>query len=100
MTEHRIASAEQIPEGQGIAVDIGERRIAVFRYHDEYFALDETCPHRGAPLHQGDITDGIVMCPWHQWRFDLRTGCSPVNQLSRVNRYPVRVVDDAVWVTV
>lgn len=100
MSEHRVASVGDVPEGAGIAVDIGEKRIAVYRYRGEYFALDETCPHRGAPLHQGTITDGVVTCPWHQWRFELATGCSPVNPLSRVNRYPVRVMDDAVWITV
>jgi NAD(P)H-dependent nitrite reductase small subunit len=100
MSEHRVASVEDVPEGGGIAVDVGDRRIAIFRYRDVLFALDETCPHRGAPLHQGTITDGIVMCPWHQWRFELETGCSPVNPLSKVSRYPVRVVDGGIWITV
>jgi nitrite reductase/ring-hydroxylating ferredoxin subunit len=40
------------------------------------------------------------MCPWHQWRFDLHTGCSPVNPSSKVNRYRVRVEGDAIWVDV
>ena len=100
MTEHRVASTGDVPEGSGIAVDVGDRRIAIFRHRDEFFALDETCPHRGGPLHEGSITDGILMCPWHDWRFELASGCSPVNRLSRVNRYPVRVVDDAIWISV
>lgn len=100
MTEHRVASTGEVPEGSGVAVDIGEKRIAIFRYRDEFFALDETCPHRGAPLHQGSIQNGIVLCPWHQWQFTLESGCSPVNPNSRVNRYAVRVEGDAIWVSV
>lgn len=99
MTEHRVASAGDIPEGVGVAVDIGDKRIAVFRYRGEFFALDETCPHRGAPLHQGTIDNGIVLCPWHQWQFSLTSGCSPVNPNSRVNCYAVRVEDGEVWVS-
>jgi nitrite reductase/ring-hydroxylating ferredoxin subunit len=87
----RVASIDDIPEEGAIAVDVGERRIAVFRHQGELFALDETCPHRGGPLHDGSIDRGVVLCPWHQWQFDLKTGCSPVNPLSRVRVYPVRL---------
>ena len=79
-------------------MDVGERRIALFRDRGELFALDETCPHRGGPLHEGPVEDGVVVCPWHLWRFDLVTGCSPVNPLSRVRTYEVEVEGDDVWV--
>jgi NAD(P)H-dependent nitrite reductase small subunit len=88
---HRVASIDEIPNGGGIAVDVGEKRIALFRRQGEVFALDETCPHRGGPLHDGVIDRGVVLCPWHQWQFDLKTGCSPVNPLSKVKVYPVRL---------
>ncbi len=91
MTRHRVASIDDFPESGGIVVDVGEKRIALFRYQGGFFALDETCPHRGGPLHDGTLDRGVVLCPWHQWQFDLKTGCSPVNPLSRVRIYAVRV---------
>ncbi len=94
---HRVASIDDIPERGAIAVDVGERRIALFRLESEVFALDETCPHRGGPLHDGVVDRGVVVCPWHQWQFDLKTGCSPVNPLSRVRVYPVRVEGTEIW---
>lgn len=93
-----VAATSDVAEGRGIAVDLGERRLAIFRYRGELFALDETCPHRGGPLHDGDIQAGVVSCPWHQWRFDLKSGCSPLNPLSRVRTYPVEVVGAEIWV--
>ena len=96
----RVASIHEIPESGGIAVDVGERRIALFRLEGELFALDETCPHRGGPLHAGLLERGVVLCPWHQWQFDLRTGCSPVNPLSRVRVYAVRVEGEEVFLEV
>jgi nitrite reductase/ring-hydroxylating ferredoxin subunit len=98
--EQRIASTSEVPEGSGIAVDVGAKRIAVFRYRGQLFALDETCPHRGGPLHAGSIEEGVVLCPWHMWRFELATGCSPVNPLSRVRTYPVRVSGGDVFIVI
>lgn len=100
MTEHRVARNEDVPEGKGIAVDVGEKRIALFRYQGQLFAMDETCPHRGGPLHEGPIENGVVVCPWHQWRFDLHTGASPINPLSRVKTYRVRVEGEEIVVEV
>ncbi len=98
MNEHRVAALEDVPEGTSLAVDIGNKRIAIFCHEGRYFALDETCPHRGAPLHQGTIANGIIVCPWHQWQFNLENGCSPVNPLSKVQTYPVRIDRDAIWI--
>jgi NAD(P)H-dependent nitrite reductase small subunit len=97
---HRAASIDDIPEGRSIAVDVGDRRIALFRVEGAVFALDETCPHRGGPLHDGVVDRGVILCPWHQWQFDLRTGCSPVNPLSRVRVYPVRLEGTEVWLEI
>ena len=99
MTEHLVASTADVPSGTAIAVDVGEKRIALFCVSGEYFAIDETCPHRGAPLHDGVVRDRVVHCPWHQWQFDLRDGCSPVNPNSRVSSYRVRVDEGAIWVS-
>ncbi len=100
MAPIRVASIHEISEGQGIVRDVGGKRIALFRYRDQIFALDETCPHRGGPLHEGRVDEGVVACPWHLWQFDLRTGVSPVNPLSRVSTYAVRVEGEEVYVDV
>lgn len=91
MACYRVASLDDLPQIGGIAVEVGEKRIALLRFEGEVFALDETCPHRGGPLHEGTLDRGVVVCPWHQWQFDLKTGCSPVNPLSRVRVYAVRI---------
>lgn len=98
MPLRRVASVLDLREGKGIVVDADDKRIALFRDGGDVFALDETCPHRGGPLHEGLIRDGVVACPWHLWRFDLRSGCSPVNPLSKVRTYPARIEGDDVLV--
>ena len=100
MAEFRVAEAEAVPEGEGIVVDVSGKRLAIFRYQGEFYALDETCPHRGGPLHEGPIREGVVACPWHLWQFNLKTGLSPVNPLSRVQTYKTRVEGNDLFVEV
>jgi 3-phenylpropionate/trans-cinnamate dioxygenase ferredoxin component len=98
MVEVRVASVRDVPDGNGIVVDIAGKRLAVFRSSGEFFTLDETCPHRGGPLHEGVVQKGVVACPWHMWQFDLRNGCSPINPLSKVRTYRTWIEGDDVFV--
>lgn len=40
----------------------------------EVFCVQSFCPHLGGPLFQGTISGESISCPWHLWRFSLRTG--------------------------
>jgi nitrite reductase (NADH) small subunit len=65
----------QIPEGEGRNFDVSGRRIAVFRGRDgRAFAAQAECPHRGGPLADGLVGGSTLVCPLHEWRFDLATG--------------------------
>lgn len=97
MAQVCVANVRDVPEGGGLVVEVEGKRIALFRYKGEFFALDETCPHRGGPLHEGLLQDGVVACPWHLWQFDLKTGVSPVNSLSRVSIYPLNIHGEEIW---
>jgi nitrite reductase (NADH) small subunit len=52
----------------------GERLICVANLEGEYYALDNECVHSGGPLGQGVVHDGKIVCPWHAWAYDLKTG--------------------------
>ena len=49
--------------------------IAIFSCAGRLFATQSFCPHLMGPLFQGTIAGETVTCPWHEWRFSLRTGC-------------------------
>jgi nitrite reductase (NADH) small subunit/3-phenylpropionate/trans-cinnamate dioxygenase ferredoxin subunit len=66
-------------------------------------ATDNVCPHAGGPLAQGwrsGPCGEIVTCPWHGWRFNVRTGESPDLPGERVCTFPVRMADGAIEVAV
>lgn len=70
----RVCAVDDVPVGEGRAVVVDGRRVAVFRAEDGWFALDGRCPHRGGPLADGIVASRTVICPLHERRFDLLTG--------------------------
>jgi nitrite reductase (NADH) small subunit len=69
-----ICVVADVPLGEGRAVTVGTRRIAIFHTPTGWYALDNACPHRGGPLADGLVADHCVTCPLHERRFDLETG--------------------------
>jgi nitrite reductase/ring-hydroxylating ferredoxin subunit len=64
--------------------------IALFRVNDEIHAIENTCPHEGNPLVEGEVLGGNLTCAYHGWTFDLATGSCLVGE-EPVRRYPVEV---------
>jgi len=69
-----VARAADVPSGTGQCIEVEGRKIALFNIDGRFYAVDETCTHRGGPLSQGDVEGRQVTCPWHGARFDLETG--------------------------
>jgi len=89
---------ETLPPGESRCVTAGTQQVGVFREADTVFAINNVCPHRGAPLHEGFVRDGCVTCPWHQWQFQLSDGvCRNIPNV-QLAHYPVEVRDGAIWI--
>ncbi|MFL5831142.1 MAG: Rieske (2Fe-2S) protein [Solirubrobacteraceae bacterium] len=74
MTAARACRVDDVPVGEGRAVTILGRRIALFRTRGGWYALDGACPHLGGPLADGIVAERSVICPLHERRFDLMSG--------------------------
>ena len=100
MAEHfqTVAQVSEVIEGQGFPVDVDGRPIALFLTDGQYFAIDDSCPHNGAPLCDGSVTGREIICSWHGWRFNLETGKRLDNPRGQVGTYPIRVVGDEIQV--
>jgi nitrite reductase/ring-hydroxylating ferredoxin subunit len=81
MDEIKVALSE-VPAGSAKIYQSGNRIIALFHQseegQDKWYAIDERCSHRGAPLSEGTVQNGIVTCPWHFLKFELSTGSPSV----------------------
>ena len=96
----RLASVDEIPEGEGREFRVGERFVAIFHYEGQFYALEDVCPHVGAPLNNGQLVDGTVMCMWHGWRFNLHDGVCINHPRGRdVPAFPVTIRGQDLYVT-
>jgi nitrite reductase/ring-hydroxylating ferredoxin subunit len=89
-----IASIHELPLGRAKTVFLGERRVALYHTAKGFFASDNSCPHRGGPLGEGDIIGNEIVCPWHLWGFDVETGLCGGNPALSINTHEVKVEGD------
>ncbi|MEM9185733.1 MAG: Rieske (2Fe-2S) protein [Planctomycetota bacterium] len=96
-----VAKVGSIAEGHGETVTVDGRLVALFNRGGQYYAIDDLCPHQGASLGAGEVDeDGAVACPWHAWRFNIKTGKWCDNPTLGVDTFEVRVNGDEIQVRV
>ncbi len=69
-----IADASEVHDGKVATVNIGSKRLAVAKTEKGLYAVNARCPHQGGPLGDGEICGEHIRCPWHGFKFDLKTG--------------------------
>jgi len=72
--KERVAGASEIPSGEVRVVQCGARSLAVSNVDGTLYAIDNVCTHDGAPLGEGRLRNGRVICPRHGAAFDAKTG--------------------------
>jgi nitrite reductase/ring-hydroxylating ferredoxin subunit len=94
----KVAETGDIPEDEGRTIAAGGKTLALFNRGGTFYAIDNTCAHRGGPLGEGELDGTTVICPWHGWRYDITTGAAAINPAIRVPCYPVKVEGTSVLV--
>lgn len=98
MTLLTLCKESEVPEGKGKSVLVDGVDFALFKINGNIFALENSCPHRGGPLAEGEITNGAcITCPLHSWEFDLKTGKCTSTDVS-AKTFTVRVENGEVKV--
>ena len=99
MALHRAARFTDVPENRGLEVHINEMKIVLLKVGVQLRAFQGECPHAGAPLAEGAVCHGRLICPWHKAAFRIEDGalCEPP-ALDSLRRYGVEMRGDEVWV--
>ncbi len=92
------AETSAVTATDGLTVEVGGQEYALFRVGEEILCIDSACPHEGASLADGEIKDGVVVCPWHSWEFDVCTGCSLDPPGNDVATYETLIEDGRVFI--
>lgn len=96
----KVAEKGELPPGSGKVVTVQDKTLALFNIDGNFYAIDNTCLHRGGPLGEGELEGSIVTCPWHGWQFDVKSGACETNPSARVRTYEVKLEGSAVMVAV
>lgn len=81
----KVAQTTEIPLGKSKVVELDGRAIAIFNSNGSFYAVDNYCPHKGAPIDEGVVIGTMVICPWHSWTFDLVNGACVVNPRAKLS---------------
>src|SRR6266516_1753550 len=93
-------SLSELPPGAVKEIDAGDATYVVCNVDGTLHCLGGTCPHAGGPLGEGILDGNTLMCPWHGWEFDCRSGLSISGDGLQVETYPVRVEDGNILIEV
>lgn len=95
-----VAKIDDIPPGSALLVEMKKRDIALFRIDGAVYATSDVCPHQGASLSTGTLNGEKIVCPWHQWCFNVKDGSSPLNPKLRIKTYEVKQEGDQILVAI
>ena len=109
-----VASTAELESNDRVIAEIQGREIAVFDVDGEYYAVANYCVHQGAPLCEGPVTGKMrvdegdeweydeepryIVCPWHEWKFDITTGKNVSDERYVTPNFDVVVEDEDVFV--
>ena len=119
MTEYRAGNVGDFKEGARLLLKCGEAEIGIFLVDGAFYAWHNECAHRGGPVCQGRImkrvvepvqSDGTVrtlqygedthiVCPWHGYEYDIKTGEHPGHAALKLHKASITVRDGGVYVT-
>ncbi|MBN8963890.1 MAG: Rieske (2Fe-2S) protein [Rhizobiales bacterium] len=121
MTDVVVGRASSFADPGRKVIEVGGVEIGVFLLRGEFRAYENVCPHMAGPVCQGKViprveeviaadrksegmafskTQTHIICPWHGYEYDIKTGEHPGNRRLKLKSVPVRVQDDSVIVTV
>jgi MocE subfamily Rieske [2Fe-2S] domain protein len=98
---HHVGNAADFEDEDVEQRWVGHLAVAIYRAEGQFYATQDTCTHEHAYLSDGVVVDCVVECPFHQGRFDVRTGAAlgaPV--VVPLAAYPVKVVEGQIYVNV
>jgi nitrite reductase/ring-hydroxylating ferredoxin subunit len=116
-----IGASERVPERGRLVVDVAQKTVGIFRFEGRLYAWENTCPHQGGPVCQGKIIPRVtevidkggeshgfdfdesnlhIVCPWHGFEYNLKTGVHPGYPAARLIGVAVEESADGIYVTV
>ena len=105
LNKHQIFASEEeliekVQQGDIISILVNNKPVAITLTKTGFFAFRDQCPHNRVALSDGkcNMYDEIV-CPWHNYRFDLKTGNETSGNGHHLKTYHLEITDEGVYLT-
>lgn len=113
---YKVATTDEFDGvGSRVITDVEGQEIAVFKLDDGYYGVANHCIHQGGPICEGELSgrmtvgeDGrewkyvdegeVINCPWHDWKFDIKTGQNVRDEGYAIPTYEVDVRGGEIFV--
>jgi len=90
---------DRIAEKQPRLLVVHEKRICLVRQGDSFLAVSNSCTHNGESLSKGKLNfANEIVCPWHGYQFDLRTGREYQQRSADLETFPIKIEADGVYI--
>lgn len=95
---YQAIDEKELKNGSMKLVNVEGTQVLLVRQSDKIFAVDNRCPHQGCAL-SGGVLDGlVVVCPCHDWRFNLVSGEYEEEPALKLKKLEWKVKDGKIWV--
>jgi nitrite reductase (NADH) small subunit len=94
----KVAQIKELAPGTGKTVEVNGREVALFNVRGNFYAVDNTCKHRGGSLGEGELDGTVVTCPLHAWTYDVTTGECFDDPACGIDRFTVKIEGEDVLV--
>jgi nitrite reductase/ring-hydroxylating ferredoxin subunit len=88
-----VGRAEDIPDGERKLVQVDDLSIGVFHHQGAWYAVRNSCLHRGGPVAAGSLEGDVLTCPWHGYKYNVTNGELLADPKAKLDMYPVEVRD-------
>lgn len=95
---HAAGPLRDVRDDRLVARDVEGERLILVRAGDDVRAFRDRCPGTAMPLNMGAVRDGVILCPWHDCRFDIVSGRRVDAEGAALESVPVAVRDDEIRV--
>lgn len=97
-----VGKTLEVQDGKLMHITAGGKEIVVTKLDGNYYAMDNVCAHAGADLHEGELNNNELTCPWHGARWDIKTGnlISFPQKLKPLQSHKISIEKDTLYVEI
>lgn len=97
-----VGKTSDVQEGKLVHITASGKEIVLTKLDGNYYAIDNICTHAGAELHEGELNNSELTCPWHRAKWDIKTGSliSFPQQLKPLQSHKVVVENGTLFIEV